>query len=339
MRVLRPWVPKCHDEPMTTTPPPSALGRELQALTEAGVLSVEQATRLWQAAEQDRGGPARSTGTAVRDTPGAPTGVLDVLGYVGGALLLGAVIFVGSTLWDDMGRAERIALAVASFLVPLTGGLILDRVGSRRSLARALLALACVAAGFACFTILEERELLVSSGVVVVAALAGGVTVRSAAFYAPGWVAAMTFAQQFVTQEVQLSDPDQTAYATSGEFLLVGVLLVGCGLLLNRHVGWTLAGLSGWLAALVLTSLEHPYLAIGLATLVAAALFVGLVRLQMYGFAVVGCLLVLSIWPWALYQVLDSAFGVAVGLVAAGCVLIASAVVLTRLRRRRPAHP
>jgi hypothetical protein len=67
---------------------------------------------------------------------------------------------------------------------------------------------------------------------------------------------------------------------------------------------------------------------------VAAALFVGVVRLQLYGFAVVGCLLVLSIWPWALYQVLDSAFGVAVGLVAAGCVLIAAAVLLTRLRRR-----
>ncbi len=65
----------------------------------------------------------------------------------------------------------------------------------------------------------------------------------------------------------------------------------------------------------------------------AAALFVGVVRLQLYGFAVVGCLLVLSIWPWALYQILDSALGVAVGLVAAGCVLIASAVVLARRRR------
>ena len=79
---------------------------------------------------------------------------------------------------------------------------------------------------------------------------------------------------------------------------------------------------------------EHSYVAVGLATLVAAALFVGVVRLQMYALAVVGCLLVLSIWPWALDQILDSALGVAVGLVAAGCVLITAAVVLTRLRRR-----
>ena len=168
---------------------------------------------------------------------------------------------------------------------------------------------------------------------VVAAALVGGVTVRSAAFYAPGWVAAMVFVPVFVEQELELSGSEEFGYATAGGFLVVSVLLVGFGLLLSRHVGWTLAGLSGWVAALVLMSFEHPYLAIVLATLVAAALFVGLVRLQMYGFAVVGCLLVLSIWPWALYQILDSAFGVAVGLVAAGGVLIASAVVLARLRR------
>ncbi len=259
--------------------------------------------------------------------------MLDVLGYVGGALLLGAVIFVGSTLWEDLGRSERIALALASLLVPLVGGLILERLRTRRGLARALLGLACVAAGFACFTILQERELLVSSGVVVAAALLGGIVLRSAAFYAPGWVAAMIFVQVVVGEELQLTEPDQMAYASAGAFLLVGVGVAGCGMLLRRHVAWTLAGLSGGAAALTLMVYDHPYLAAGVATVVAAALFVGVVRLQLYGFAVVGCLLVLSIWPWALYSVLDSAFGVAVGLVAAGCVLIASAVVLTRLRR------
>jgi hypothetical protein len=317
---------------MTSMSPPSAFGRELQTLVEQGVLSPEQADRLWQAAEQDRDGPSGPAAPASRPS----TGVLDVLGYVGGALLLGAVIFVGSTLWDDLGRGAKIALAIASFLVPLAGGLILERAHTRRGLARALLALACVAAGFVCFTVLDdERELLISAGVVAVAALAGGVTIRSAAFYAPGWVSAMVFAQVFVEDELDLTSAEAIGYAIAGGFLLVGVLMVGCGLLLRRHVAWTLAGISGFAASLTLMSFDHPYLALGLATLVAAALFVGMVRWQMYGFAVVGCLLVLSIWPWALYQILDSAFGVAVGLVAAGCVLIASAVVLTRLRRRR----
>jgi hypothetical protein len=312
-----------------TLPPPSALERELRALTEQGILSDEQAAGLWRAAQQDR--EPTEPAAARRQSR---TGVLDVLGYVGGALLLGAVIFVGSTLWDDLGRGEKIALAVASFLVPLVAGVILERVRARRGLGRALLALACFAAGFVSFTIIDDRELLISSGVVVVAALIGGVAVRSAAFYAPGWVAAMTFVGAFIDDELQLGRPDELAYATAGGFLLVGVLLVGCGLLLGRHVAGTLAGLSGWAASLVLMSFEHSYLAVALSTAVAAALFVAVVRLQMYGFAVIGCLLVLSIWPWALHQILDSAFGVAVGLVAAGSVLIAAAVVLSRLRRR-----
>ena len=318
-----------------TTPPPTALGRELQALTAQGVLTFDQADRLWRAAEQDRGTPAApAAADAVAQRPTAVTGVLDVLGYVGGALLLGAVIFVGSTLWDDLGRPARITLAITSLFVPLAGGLILERLRTRHSLAVALLALACVAAGFACFTVIEERELLISSGVVVVAAVLGGIAVRSAAFYAPGWVAAMIFVQVVVGEELRLTDPDATAYASAVGFLLVGAAVAGCGLVLRRHVAWTLAGLSGGAAALTLMVYDHPYLAVGLATVVAAALFVGVVRLQLYGFAVVGCLLVLSIWPWALYRVLDSAFGVAVGLVAAGCVLIGAAVVLTRLRRR-----
>jgi hypothetical protein len=317
----------------TMPPPPSALAGELQALVAEGVLSTEQADRLWRAMEQDRGAPRAATTVPPR---ASSTGVLDVLGYVGGALLLGAVIFVGSTLWDDLRRGAKIVLAIASFLVPLAGGLVLERVGTRRGLARALLALACIAAGFVCFTMIDERELLVSSGVVVVAALIGAVTVRSAAFYAPGWVAAMIFAQRIVAEELELGGPDEMAYATAGAFLLVGALLVGCGLLLNRHVAWTLAGVSAWAASLTLMAFDHPYLAVALASAVAAALFVGVVRLQLYAFAVVGCLLVLSIWPWALYQILDSALGVAVGLVAAGCVLIASAVVLARRRRRAP---
>ena len=234
------------------------------------------------------------------------------------------------------GSGKKIALAIASFLVPLAGGLVLERVGTRRGLARALLALACVAAGFACFTMIDERELLISSGVGAAAAVIGAVTVRSAAFYAPGWVAAMIFAQRIVAEELELSGPDEMAYATAGAFLLVGAVLVGCGLVLNRHVAWTLAGISAGAASLTLMAFDHPYLAVALATAVAAALFIGVVRLQLYAFAVVGCLLVLGIWPWALYQILDSAFGVAVGLVAAGCVLIASAVVLARRRRRAP---
>ena len=318
---------------MTTSPPGSALEQKLRALVDEQALSPEQATQLWQAAQQDHEVPAEptpSTGARPRST----TGVLDVLGYVGGALLLGAVIFVGATLWDDLGRGAKIALAIASFLVPLAGGLVLELSRTRRGLARALLALACLAAGFACYTIMDGRSTEVPSGIAVVAAVIGGITLRSAVFYAPGWVAIMIFVPAFIDTWLDFGNPDDAGYAMAAGFLLVALVLVLCGLLLRRHVAWTLAGVSAWVASMVLMALEESYLAVGLATVVAAALFVGVVRLQMYALAVVGCLLVLSIWPWALYQILDSALGVAVGLVAAGCVLIAAAVVLTRLRRR-----
>ena len=321
---------------MTSSPPGSALERELRALVDQHALSPEQASQLWQAAQQDHGLPAEPA-PLTEAGPRSTTGVLDVLGYVGGALLLGAVIFVGATLWDDLGRSAKIALAVASFLIPLAGGLVLEVSRTRRGLARVLLALACIAAGFACYTIIDGRNVELPAAVAVAAAVIGGITLRSAAFYAPGWVAIMIFVPAFVDGWLDFDSPDGRAYATAAGYVLVALVLVPCGLLLHRHVAWTLAGVSVWVSSMVLMAFEHSYLAVGLATVAAAALFVGVVRLQMYALAVVGCLLVLSIWPWALYQILDSALGVAVGLVAAGSVLIAAAVVLTRLRRRATA--
>lgn len=319
---------------VTTEPAPSGLEQQLRTLVEKRVLSPEQATQLWQSAQQESAAAAATGPPGASPTRAGSAGVLDVIGYVGGALLLGAVIFVGATLWDDFSRGQRIALAVASFVVPLAGGLVLELSRNRRGLARVLLALACVAAGFALHTIIEDDDLVISTAVVLVAALVGGVAVRSAAFYAPGWAAAMIFVQAVTNERLDLGESDALAYALAGGFLVVGLLMVGAGLLLSRHVAWTLAGISAWVACLVLMGDEHSYLAMGLATLTAAALFVGVVRRQLYALAVVGCLLVLSIWPWALYQLLDSALGVAVGLVIAGSVLIAAAVVLTRRRRR-----
>ena len=323
-------------------PTTSVLGRRLQTLTDEGVLTAEQAAQLWQAAQQDAGAADHATAATTatsrgtEDSHGSSTsslGVLDVLGYVGGALLLGALIFIGFTLWGDLSRAGRTALAIASFVAPVAGGAVLERSRTRRGLARVLLALGCFAAGFACFVIIDDQDLMISAGVVVVAAVAGLLTLRSAAFYLPGWAGAMGFVPAFVQNGLGLPEGDALGYWIAGGFLLVGMALVVAGIFLGRKVAWTLAGLSGWASTVPLVSFDHSYLALAVATLVAGALFVGVVRLKTYTFAIVGCLIVLSMWPVALYQILDSALGVALGLVAAGCVLIASAVVLARRRQ------
>ena len=186
----------------------TALGRELQTLTDERVLSPEQAAQLWQAAHQDQIQPAGSAEPTRRASRTATTGVLDVLGYVGGALLLGAVIFVGATLWNDLGRGQKIGLAIASFVAPLAGGLVLELSRTRRGLGRALLALACIAAGFVCYTIIEDDDLIITSALVLIVSAIGAFTVRSAAFYLPAWPAALIFVRAAVVNNINVSDTD-----------------------------------------------------------------------------------------------------------------------------------
>jgi hypothetical protein len=118
-------------------------------------------------------------------------------------------------------------------------------------------------------------------------------------------------------------------------FLLVGLALAGSGLLLSRTLAWSLAGLSGWAASVVL-QMDAPYgewLSLAVATLVTAALLTAFVLSRRYAYAVIGCAILLSIWPVSLYRILDDAVGAAIGLVAAGAVLIGTVIVLSRRRR------
>ena len=246
-----------HEDGPSTIPTTSALGRRVRALTDEGVLTAEQAAQLWQAAQQD-GGPAGDAGGAATPTAasrgaegrdGASTsslGVLDVLGYVGGALLLGALIFVGFTLWGDLSRGWKTALAIASFVAPVAGGVVLEWSRTRRGLARVLLALGCFAAGFACFVIIDDQDLMISAGVVVVAAVVGLITLRSAAFYVPGWVGAMGFVPAFVQNGLGLPEGDALGYWIAGGFLLVG-LAAGRGRDLPGPAGCLDPGGSEWL--------------------------------------------------------------------------------------------
>ncbi len=312
---------------------PDPLERELAALLDQGVLSSDQADRVRDAAAES----ASSAGAAeLRRAHPQRAGVLDVLGYLGGALVLGALIFVGFTLWGDLSRSGKIGLAVASFVVPTLGGAVLVLSRTRRGLAEVLLTIGCFAAGFAYFEIARDEDLMVTAAVVVATAAGGAVALRSALFYVPAWIGAMALVPLFVENVWQPTDEDVVAYVIAAGFLVVGVLFVVAGLGLARHAAWTFAGVSGWAAGVPLLAIEHSYVALAVATVVAAALLIGVVRYQMYAFAVVGCLVVLSMWPVALYQLLDTALGVALGLVAAGCALISAAVLLARRRRHAP---
>jgi Predicted membrane protein (DUF2157) len=316
---------------------PSRLAAELATLTESKVLSPELADRLWQAARADAQAVSAPELAAKDRGKASNPGLLDVLGYVGGALLLGALLFLGGALWRDLSRLNRDLVALAAFLIAAAGGAALWRSRTRRPLAGVLLALASVAGGFAYHQVFDDQSGVVSSAVVVVGAAALTVLLRSAACLLAGWAGAMVFVVALVSK---LTAPEHhhMAVLVAAGFGVVALLFGLVGSRRHRTAAWVLAGLSGWVASAALLSTQPPvraaYVCLLVATGVAAALFAAFVRLRSPWYAVIGCLIMLSMWPVGLQRILASAVGVALGLVVAGGVLIAAAAVLGQLRRR-----
>jgi hypothetical protein len=318
------------------------LETQLARLVEQQVISGLQAQELLEAAQADKSDRQPARAESARQSSPKSSAVLEVLGYVGGALVLGAVIMLGSLFWDDLGSTGRKIIAVASVLVPALGGAALIKGRARPQLGRILLALACYAAGFAYLVVFEDQKFVVSATIVVLTSAIGAVLLRSGAFLVSGWSGAMLLVCAVVFNVIDVA-------AASGEdyrvvpahlaigFLLVGVALAASGLLLSRTLAWSLAGLSGWAASIVL-QIDAPngeWLSMVVATLVSAALLTAFVLTRRYAYAVIGCVILLSIWPVSLYRILDDAVGAAIGLVAAGAVLISSVVVLSQ---RKPAR-
>ena len=313
------------------------LETQLARLVEQHVLSALQAQQLADAARADRqdGQSAPEPGYPAQGSATKGAAVVEVLGYVGGALVLGAVIMLGSFYWDDLGSIGRKLVAVASVVVPALGGAALIKGGARGELGRILLALACYAAGFAYLVIFDDQKFVVSSAVVVLASAIGAVLLRSGAFLVSGWSGGMLLVCAVVFNLIEVgTDPAREATYLAVGFLVVGLALAASGLLLSRTLAWSLAGLSGWAASIALHGGPNgEWLGLLCATVVTAALLTAFVQTRRYAFAVIGCAILLSIWPVSLYRILDDAVGAAVGLVAAGAVLIGTVIWLTRCRR------
>ena len=319
------------------------LEAQLTRLVEEHVLTASQAQELADAARADRldgQSVATEPAPALEPVPRSTTkssAVLEVLGYVGGALVLGAVIMLGSFFWDDLGSTGRKLVALASVLVPALGGAALIKGRARPELGRILLALACYAAGFAYLVVFEDQKFVVSAAVVVLTSAVGAALLRSGAFLVSGWsggmllVCAVVF--DLIETPVGVEPTKEAAYLAIG-FLLVAMALAGSGLLLSRTLAWSLVGLSGWAASIALQGAANgEWLSLLCATVVTAALLTAFVQTHRYVFAIIGCAILLSIWPVSLYRIVDNAVGAAIGLVAAGAVLIGTVIWLTRRRR------
>jgi hypothetical protein len=326
----------------------SHLEAEIRRLLDQQALDDAQGNALRQAGQRDLEAVTAGNAAGPR-TEARSTAVLEVLGYVGGALLLGAILFLGVAYWEQLTQTGRNLVAIGALVVPAAGGAALVATRARRELGLLLMALACFAAGFAYFTVFTETNHLgqeppalwwqdtnvVSPAVILAASVFGLVLLRAGAFLVSGWVGAMVLVAVVVGTRWDIA-VDAKTLSIAGGFLLTAIALAVIGRLLSRTLAWTLAGLSGWISALTVLYLEPggEWYSLAVATVVAGALLVGFVLERRYLLAGLGCAVLLTLWPAALYQIFSSALGVALGLIAAGAVLITVVVVLSRRRPR-----
>lgn len=227
----------------------------------------------------------------------------------------------------------RNLLAVASVAVPLSGGLALLLSRARRQLGAVLLALACCSLGFLWFNLFSDDTGIGSALVVALASVLGTVLLRHGAFlvsFAGG--GALLIGAVVFNWQVEDDQWQRIPVALAIGCLLLAAVLGAVGFVLSRALAWSLAGLVGWAAAWWWFAAESggEVAALLVAAAVAGLLLIAFVKIRRYALAVIGCLILLSVWPAALYQLVSSAYGVAIGLIAAGAVLITVVVVLSR---------
>lgn len=148
--------------PSASPPPPVGPGLEpaLQRWVAAGLIEAAQADAI-RAAEAARPAPQRSSLLA------------EALGYVGGILVLVAVITLTGRFWDELGTGGRIAVAAGAALVLFGAGAAapVPRTGPSGRLRAAVWLLSVAALGGAVGLVGDELlEIAEDEGVVLLAA-------------------------------------------------------------------------------------------------------------------------------------------------------------------------
>lgn len=306
--------------------------RAVRALVEREVLSAEQAETVLAELEAAR-------------SPRTPfgSGVSEVLGYVGGALVLGGAGLLLNMSWDDLGRTARAGLLVAVTVVLGAAGVVIAG-GPRgvRALAgtapsarsRIVAVLFALGAGTAAMAVASEFEnydpsLGPFAGLVV--ALLGYLALPSVPglLVSGGFSVALVFA---VTEEWFRSS---TPVATVGLIVLglVWALLAGAGKLVQRQVGLGVG------AATALMGGQWPVISEAPAWGYAATLVIALLCFAVYlaqqsavllAAGVVGVTLAVpeAVWDWT-----GGALGGPLAVLLVGVVLLAASGVGLRLHK------
>jgi len=320
------------------------LDDELRRLVSAGVLRQYQADALRDAAEADASPPDPGTAYAEPRPPRTPpvathsSALIEVLGYIGGALLLGAVALLTLANWGEMSRAARIGTGGTAAVILLGAAVVLALLHRREQLSSALASLGCCVAGFATYVAIEgEVGRVVGVGVALALAAVGlwwlaGSSLLVATFAVLG-VGVLVITADVLTPDSGTAT-NSAGIAGTG-YILVAFVMAMLGLVRDQVTAWALAGAAMFSSSICWLIQERgEVMALAVGTAGPAALLVAYGRRHASAYAVVGCSILLVIWPTALYQLTDNVAGVAIGLVIASTVLLVAVLLLTRRHRQ-----
>jgi hypothetical protein len=324
----------------------------LTELVREGTLSENQARRVGDVLRRSGVPPAQPRDVA----PERRERAVEVLSYLGGALVIGALILIVGLAWSDLNRAGKLAicggatvlLLVAATAVGGTGRAArwrtaqgtswTRRPGSRQrnTLAATLGALASGGAAFTVGVAIDVggfSALLLPGVAMVAVAVTGYVVWGSAplvcATFGGGFLIALAV--------IDLRPQSWSALVLTGLVLvLYGALWIGLGrILVERDVAGVLGGAVGLVGA-ELASFDNDYAWVGLllGLVGIAAMFALFWNSRQWAYAVFGAAGALVIPPTALGVLFDNALLVGVVLLLIGVALIVGAVATLRQRGR-----
>jgi hypothetical protein len=329
----------------------SRLDDELSRLVSAGVLRQYQADSIRDAADAeidaalaDPGRPppraaARAPEPAKPKAPLAearPNALVEVLGYIGGALLLGAVALLTLANWGEMGRAARVSTGTTAAVVLIGAAVVLALLRRHEQLSSALASLGCCVAGFATYVAIEGEAGRVAGVAVALALAVVGLWWLEGPSLLVATFGILAVGVLVITADVLTPDTGSAAnsagIAGTG-FIIVAFVFAMLGLVRDQVTSWSLAGAAMFSSSICwLVQERGEIMALAVGTAGPAALLVAYGRTRRSSYAVVGCAILLVIWPTSLYQLTDNMAGVAVGLVVASGVLLLAVLMLSRRR-------
>lgn len=304
-----------------------------------GLVTADQAAQI-EAAEQVRATAPAPPATTRPDVPlaGRRSLVSEALGYVGGVLMIAAVVLLVTWYWEDMAVAVRVGLVAAAAVLSLVAGLAVpDRLGAAGRRLRAVLWLISVVA-FAGLLGLIGSEVLEWQRDQDVVTLAAAGTVP--------YAGALWWRQRSVLQQIGLfAAVIMTAVSTveridGAENVVIGLAVWGIGVawfvlawtgpVAPRRTGYVLASLALVFGAQA--TMPEGWWGHLLTLATVAALITVAVLISDLAVLAIGALGAVRALPQSLAEYLPGNIAVPLGLLVAGAVLVIVAVRITRDR-------